>query len=183
MGKFLKQYDREYMKMAMLKHEETFKHQVHELHRLYQIQKILMNEMKTAELKKQQASSNSENKPDKRCAEKRRLNRTLELELNAEEYIGKESKAEEGELELTLATGSRRRKKEETSFTSDSGASFSWSSAESSGVKLMGKEGGLFQANSFQSERKSSYDVEEQVRQNSMNQSPWLLQCLSLNMT
>lgn len=188
MGKILKQYDREYMKMAMLKHEETFKHQVHELHRLYRIQKILMNDMK-AELKRQQESSNSENKPYKSYTEKRRVNQTLDLELNAEEYIEKESKdgslkaEEEGELELTLATGSRRRKKEETSFTSDSGASFSCSSAESSGVKLKGKEWGLFQVNSFQSERKSSFDVEEQVRQNSMNQPPWLLQCLSLNMT
>ncbi|KAE9449623.1 hypothetical protein C3L33_18473, partial [Rhododendron williamsianum] len=47
MEKLLKPYDREYMKMAMLKHEETFKHQVYELHRLYRIQKILMKSMKT----------------------------------------------------------------------------------------------------------------------------------------
>lgn len=146
-----------------------------------------MNDMK-AELKKQQASSNSENKPYKSYTEKRRLNQTLDLELNAEEYIRKESKdgstkaEEEGELELTLATGCRRRKKEETSFTSDSGASFSWSSADSNGAKINGKEWGLFQLNSFQSERKSSFDVEEQVSQNSLNQPPWL-QCLSLNMT
>ncbi|XP_047336489.1 uncharacterized protein LOC124940054 [Impatiens glandulifera] len=38
-------YDKEYMKMAMLKHEETFKQQVHELHRLYQIQKGLMKDI------------------------------------------------------------------------------------------------------------------------------------------
>ncbi|KAM1529610.1 uncharacterized protein LOC126601313 isoform X1 [Malus sylvestris] len=42
MEKLLKPYDKEYMRMAILKHEETFKEQVYELHRLYHLQKILM---------------------------------------------------------------------------------------------------------------------------------------------
>ncbi|RAL40735.1 unnamed protein product [Cuscuta campestris] len=42
MEKILNPYDMEYMKMAMLKHEETFKQQLYELHRLYKTQKILM---------------------------------------------------------------------------------------------------------------------------------------------
>lgn len=43
MEKVLKPHDKEFMRMAMLKHEETFREQVYELHRLYRIQKMLMN--------------------------------------------------------------------------------------------------------------------------------------------
>ncbi|KAK8962765.1 hypothetical protein KSP40_PGU012965 [Platanthera guangdongensis] len=176
MKKLPKQYDREYMKMAMLQHEETFRHQceaklhcsqVNELHRLYQIQKILMSDMK-AEIEKQ--SSNE-----------RRPGQTLpDLELPAEEISGGGGgngshgtlkDEEEGRLELTLATGSKRMKKDEASFTSDSGASFSCSSAEST------------QLSKFLSERKKDYDDEEQVSQNRMNRPPWLLQCLSFKMS
>ncbi|CAN8264158.1 unnamed protein product [Cochlearia groenlandica] len=45
-SKLLNPYEKQYMKMAMLKHEQTFKQQVYELHRLYQVQKILMKNMK-----------------------------------------------------------------------------------------------------------------------------------------
>ncbi|KAJ4890990.1 Uncharacterized protein Rs2_30738 [Raphanus sativus] len=45
MEKLLNPSEKQYMKMAMLKHEETFKQQVYELHRLYQVQKILMKSM------------------------------------------------------------------------------------------------------------------------------------------
>ncbi|XP_073063823.1 uncharacterized protein [Primulina eburnea] len=44
-SRFMNPYDKEYMKMAMLKHEETFRDQVNELHRLYRIQKMLMKEI------------------------------------------------------------------------------------------------------------------------------------------
>ncbi|KAL6637911.1 hypothetical protein ACP70R_025483 [Stipagrostis hirtigluma subsp. patula] len=47
--------DKDTLKMAMLKHEETFRQQVHELHRLYRIQKLLMRDLKR-ELKNQQRS-------------------------------------------------------------------------------------------------------------------------------
>ncbi|XP_074295298.1 uncharacterized protein LOC141623127 [Silene latifolia] len=43
MEKIKSNYDhKDYMRMAMLKHEETFKEQVYELHRLYRMQKMLM---------------------------------------------------------------------------------------------------------------------------------------------
>ncbi|CAN0863772.1 hypothetical protein LINGRAHAP2_LOCUS8782 [Linum grandiflorum] len=42
MERALKPHDKECMRLAMLKHEETFKEQVYELHRLYRIQKLLM---------------------------------------------------------------------------------------------------------------------------------------------
>ncbi|KAJ1293489.1 hypothetical protein BS78_01G072000 [Paspalum vaginatum] len=48
------------LKMAMLKHEETFRQQVHELHRLYRIQKLLMRDLKR-ELKSQRNLSSSPN--------------------------------------------------------------------------------------------------------------------------
>ncbi|CAF2145480.1 hypothetical protein BRARA_B03979 [Brassica rapa] len=49
MEKLLNPHEQQYMKMAMLKHEETFKQQVYELHRLYQVQKILMKNMQINE--------------------------------------------------------------------------------------------------------------------------------------
>ncbi|KAJ4887576.1 Uncharacterized protein Rs2_27324 [Raphanus sativus] len=49
MEKILNPYEKQFMKMAMLKHEETFKQQVYELHRLYQVQKILMKNMQINE--------------------------------------------------------------------------------------------------------------------------------------
>ncbi|KAJ0236537.1 hypothetical protein HA466_0258250 [Hirschfeldia incana] len=47
MENLLNPYEKQYMKMAILKHEETFKQHVNELHRLYQVQKILMENMQT----------------------------------------------------------------------------------------------------------------------------------------
>ncbi|OIT39361.1 PREDICTED: uncharacterized protein LOC109238193 [Nicotiana attenuata] len=49
MEKLLNPYDKEYMKMAMVKHEETFREQVYELHRLYHIQKILMKTISSSQ--------------------------------------------------------------------------------------------------------------------------------------
>uniref|UniRef100_A0ACD5X8Y0 Uncharacterized protein n=1 Tax=Avena sativa TaxID=4498 RepID=A0ACD5X8Y0_AVESA len=47
--------DKDTLKMAMLKHEETFRQQVHDLHRLYRIQKLLMRDLKR-EIRSQQRS-------------------------------------------------------------------------------------------------------------------------------
>ncbi|XP_041014533.1 uncharacterized protein LOC121257556 [Juglans microcarpa x Juglans regia] len=45
-------YDKDVVKQTILKHEETFRTQVYELHRLYRIQKDLMDEFKRKELHK-----------------------------------------------------------------------------------------------------------------------------------
>ncbi|KMT09815.1 hypothetical protein BVRB_6g127910 [Beta vulgaris subsp. vulgaris] len=45
--------DKEFMRMAMLKHEETFREQVNELHRLYRIQKMLMESVGVNQQQKQ----------------------------------------------------------------------------------------------------------------------------------
>ena len=157
--------------------------QVHELHRLYQVQKLLMNDMK-AELKRQRKSSCYIHQFQRTPCQ------ALDLELPAEEYIGKDIEdtrqevEEENDLELTLATGSRRRRKNENSFTSDSGASFSSSSTESGGgVKLnCNNDWGLFHVPdiniaSYQSESKSKFNAKEQM---SEARPPWFFQCLNM---
>ncbi|XWS34158.1 hypothetical protein CRYUN_Cryun21dG0016100 [Craigia yunnanensis] len=45
-------YDKDVLKQTMLEHEATFKNQVSELHRLYRIQRDLMDEIKKKELQK-----------------------------------------------------------------------------------------------------------------------------------
>ncbi|KAJ0962257.1 hypothetical protein J5N97_030085 [Dioscorea zingiberensis] len=47
----LRQHDRQYLRKVMMKHEEVFKHQVRELHRLYKVQKILMAELSSKKMK------------------------------------------------------------------------------------------------------------------------------------
>ncbi|CAH9111358.1 unnamed protein product [Cuscuta europaea] len=103
--RILNQYDMEYMKTSMLKHEETFKEQVYELHRLYQTQKKLMKNI---------------------SKQKREYNNTrIPRESNLEE--------DESELELTLGPSrySRCRKnKSQRSLSSSSSSSspedFKW---------------------------------------------------------
>ncbi|XP_040378432.1 uncharacterized protein LOC102722847 [Oryza brachyantha] len=60
MEQVFQHYDKDTLKMAMLKHEETFRQQVHELHRLYRIQKLLMRDLKR-ELRSQSKLSTSPN--------------------------------------------------------------------------------------------------------------------------
>ncbi|XP_072987406.1 uncharacterized protein [Typha latifolia] len=182
MEKFIRNCDKEYMKMAMLKHEETFRQQVHELHHLYRVQKLLMRDMKKSRELQRQSSNSPQNQSKPR--------RALHLELPADEYIVTTEEdamlenEEENELELTLAIGSSRKKREGTPYASDSGASFSSSSTESAG--LIGHEWGLVQvpdvSNSFQYQKTRPF-VAEGMRQDGLKQPPWLYQCLSLKMT
>lgn len=152
MERLLNPYDKEYMKMAMLKHEETFREQVYELHRLYQIQKLLMKKISSSQKHGQDsdtwnlkigsvANQTNDHHPD---VEKRpRLG--LDLELPVDDYFpgvernGTAQVDDESELELTLGLGPssncRRRKSLEISIPSDSAASFSSSSTGSSNIK------------------------------------------------
>ncbi|XP_020584265.1 uncharacterized protein LOC110027257 [Phalaenopsis equestris] len=98
MGHFCEQCDREYIKTTILEHEETFRNQVHELHRLYGIQKKLMNDVK-ADLTMRRVSSSLRSKIGKWNAG----NETVEHEP----YDG--FTEEENNLELTLAIGNRRK--------------------------------------------------------------------------
>lgn len=130
--------------------------------------------------------------------------RKLDLEQPAEEYIAESDGngvleiIDESEIELTLGPSSyNRRKKPETPLTSDSGPSFSSSSTGSSHInrtnsyttrqELNGHEPRLVQVPDmtlgYQSRSKNNIDVEEQLRQDRLNQPSWFFQVLSLNTT
>ncbi|XP_044504565.1 uncharacterized protein LOC123224882 [Mangifera indica] len=46
------EHDKQQLRQTILKHESMFKHQLHELHRLYHIQRDMMNDMRSRELNK-----------------------------------------------------------------------------------------------------------------------------------
>ncbi|KAJ7944506.1 A-kinase anchor protein 9, putative isoform 2 [Quillaja saponaria] len=143
MEKLIKPYDREYMRMAMLKQEETFKEQIYELHRLYRIQKILMNSTKSSKhIEQSHERWNFENGATSttatylKDARHNKAEKKFDLERPADEYKAESDDdgvleiIDETEIELTLGPSSyyRPRKKLETPLTSDSGPSFSSSS-------------------------------------------------------
>ncbi|KAH7852882.1 hypothetical protein Vadar_030486 [Vaccinium darrowii] len=172
----LKPYDKEYMKMAMLRHEETFKQQVFELHRLYRVQKSLMQSIKNSQPNRE----NQSERWDFYARSQTRLNQTSDVKLEIED---------EGEIQLTLGPSSyNRRKKADTPLNSGSGPSFS-SSCSSSGTReegLTGQRWGISMGNPESSSglrigRKNNFDVEEEDRLKHLD--PWLFQPLSLNMT
>lgn len=134
--------------MAMLKHEETFKEQVCELHRLYRIQKALMGTVVDGDRHRGRSDH-------------QRLGLTLDLEQVPENQDDDDD--DDGEIELTLGLSSYCRRptvKKPGNLLgpdSDSGRSFSSSSTGSShaiGVDV----------------------AEEQMRRERWNQPPWLFQ-------
>ncbi|KAJ0704080.1 hypothetical protein HanPI659440_Chr14g0558681 [Helianthus annuus] len=160
MEKLVLPYDIKCMKMVILQHEETFKQQVYELHRLYQIQRMMMknmqrsmqNDQETWSLKngtvclEYQNNNYSFNKPQKQ---------DLVDENGSPEII------DESEIELTL--GPTRRKNKPTltkERNSDSMASFSSSSTDSSHKSRVTVENSRV------------LRVEEPIR--SVNEPPWL---------
>ncbi|TKY70644.1 hypothetical protein E2542_SST06935 [Spatholobus suberectus] len=144
MEKLIRPCDKEYVRMTMLKHEDTFKEQVYELHRLYQIQKILMKNMearKGVEGNQQgwnlkNVISLTQNGYRKGAQKNPKLN--FDLERPAMEDIAESDSdrvleiINETEIELTLGPSSYNRKKVETPLTSDSAHSLSSSSTGSS---------------------------------------------------
>ncbi|PSR87931.1 Gamma-zein like [Actinidia chinensis var. chinensis] len=179
MEKVTRPYDKEYMKMAMLQHEETFKQQVYELHRLYRIQKILMKSIDHNRPKRQ--NQERWNSPNHHQIHEKAL-QGHDLEQPVGEYIQEsdadgqlEIEDDEREIELTLGPSSYyRRKKVETPPSSVSGPSFSSSSTRSSHMMMRTTNSGV------QSARKKSFGVEEELR---LKQNPWLFHALGLNMT
>ncbi|KAM0937758.1 hypothetical protein DsansV1_C24g0182611 [Dioscorea sansibarensis] len=115
MERVLKKYDKESMKMTILKHEETFREQVHELHRLYGVQKLLMSDMQ----KQQQIQ---QIRPHWTTS-------TTTATLD-----------DENDLELTLAIGRSSRSRN----TEERLSSFSSSSVDSARVKLSVHDMGMF---------------------------------------
>lgn len=160
MERLQEHYNKETMKMAMLKHEKIFKEQVYELHRLYRIQKLLMNDM---ERRKGLRRPPTSEQPHEHKYERWRSEHHTSLSLSNYNYkekqgpqpvIDLEGPAEDNNIddnreevlqieqefnvELTLGRGYRQMKKdEETSLALDCGSSFSSSSTESSTLQKM----------------------------------------------
>ncbi|KAK8716629.1 hypothetical protein V6N13_043934 [Hibiscus sabdariffa] len=196
MEKLLRPYDKESMRMAILKHEETFKQQVYELHRLYRIQKTLMKSMETSRTINGIGSYMH--------------NQSSRTRLDLEHPGGGDEFIDESEIELTLTLGPTKytpmKKHGTPTLTSDSGPnSFSSSSTDSSHMlnnsrpstssmattqrktntardDFIGRELGLLQvtdtALGYQNGSKK-----QQLRQERLNQPPWLFQVVSMNMT
>ncbi|KAK7252780.1 hypothetical protein RIF29_36982 [Crotalaria pallida] len=132
MEKLARPCDIEHMRMAMLRHEVTFKEQVYELHRLYWIQKMLMKNMETGrgiELSQggwnfKNAISLTQNGQHKGAQQKPKMKFDLEgLDLEDIAESGNNRLIDitnETEIELTLGPSTYNRKKVETSLTSDS---------------------------------------------------------------
>eukprot|EP00268_Persea_americana_P067033 TRINITY_DN9187_c0_g2_i3.p1 TRINITY_DN9187_c0_g2~~TRINITY_DN9187_c0_g2_i3.p1 ORF type:complete len:120 (+),score=18.00 TRINITY_DN9187_c0_g2_i3:1069-1428(+) len=110
MDRFLEQYDKESMKMAVLKHEEIFKEQVYELHRLYRIQKLLMNDVQRKGLETPLSSiQNSEtgvslSQSNYIYKEEQRLRSSIDLERPAC-YNGEAMSRFEQEIDIELRLG------------------------------------------------------------------------------
>ncbi|KVH92440.1 uncharacterized protein LOC112515394 [Cynara cardunculus var. scolymus] len=175
MDQSVQTYDKECMKMAMLKHEQTFKEQVYELHRLYQIQKMLMKNMQDQE---------------NICFNYQQQKNKLDLEQPAtkdyaqdhvtETLNDQEIEEDECEIELTLGPTSfnRRRRTTNKPESSDSVPSFSSSSTGSSHIKRIERitrENSSFLSGNRRNNSSSS--------DRSLKQPPWMYQVLSLNMT
>ncbi|KAK1410311.1 hypothetical protein QVD17_36846 [Tagetes erecta] len=121
MEKFVLPYDIKYMKMIMLHHEQTFKQQVYELHRLYQIQKIMMKNMQRSMQDQNSYSTFNKQLPQKQDP----------VDEGSPEII-----VDESDIELTLAPPSyTKNKPTSTQRNSDSIATFSSNSSTDSSHK------------------------------------------------
>ncbi|KAG6514716.1 hypothetical protein ZIOFF_025086 [Zingiber officinale] len=188
---FLNQHGEEYIsvKKVMLKQEETFRHQVElasssdliihevdvrfgnfwiphliqvqELHRVYQIQKLLMKE---AQPNRKPSKQTNQTNSDKCTPE-----HSDELKVDADE---------EGDLELTLATGSRTQwKKKSASYISDSGSGFSSTSGDSAGRRQTKSVWPLTHDSIRFIERKNTGLKIEKMKQDELKQPSWLFLC------
>lgn len=182
--------------------------QVYELHRLYRIQKILMKSIEKSRFNQERWSIKNEV-----CFTQKKLDleQPAEEYIADSDGNGMVEMIDESEIELTLGPTSYndRRRKSEAPITSDSCPSFSSSSTGSSHInrtisrthhhhrhhqirntkrlEVNGCELGLVRvtdtASRCQNASKNNIDVEEQLRQERLKQSPWLFQVLSLNIT
>ncbi|KAG2621702.1 uncharacterized protein LOC120666593 [Panicum virgatum] len=189
----VRQCDMEVMKMAMLKHEETFRQQVHELHRLYRIQRQLMSDLTRDELVVTRRRS-------------KQPRRALNLQLPADEYIvsaDEDDEAAGAELELTLAVGgrgknnNRRRQEQHDSPGGGGGGSSPFGSDDCFGASLLSSSPSSAEYYSDEApaaavfhapptppcQRAMAFDLGDGMMR---QQAPWLTQCqqyLSLRMT
>lgn len=155
--------EKDRIKMAMLKQEQTFRQQVHELHRVYRVQKHLMMQMQATEMTNYgNTTTETQTKPA--------------AKVSCQQWCGssgEDTLAEDFNLELTLATGAGKRRQEKPS-NSDSEATISSStSAESESGQIFVPKSNVTTVR-FQNE---SNRHDDQVML-----SHWRYQCLSLKM-
>ncbi|KAL6530071.1 hypothetical protein OROMI_028716 [Orobanche minor] len=174
----LNHYDKEYLKIVMLKHEETFREQVYELHRLYQIQKMLM-------MKDMYKLTTRRNDLDYAATCNRAEARVLEEEIKVAEPDENYRVSDEDDgLELTLGPRSyyyyQKKIKGAPAVPSDD----SWPSFSSSSTGSSGHMRGI--TRNTTTTRDGLFMMSEQPmpsNQDRLNSPPWLLQALCLNMT
>ncbi|KAF5780180.1 hypothetical protein HanXRQr2_Chr11g0469031 [Helianthus annuus] len=180
MDKFVQPYDKECMKMAMLKHEETFKEQVYELHRLYQIQKMLMKNIQSSRNNYKENICFNNYQEQKNKTDLEQSTTTIDYD-HVTQTLNNDQDFEEDdcEIELTLAPTSfnRRRSMTNKPETSDSVTGHSSSSSGSNNIKkveIVTRENSSF----LSGNRKTNTSSDR-----SLKQPPWMYQVLSLNMT
>ncbi|KAK8686068.1 hypothetical protein V6N13_125095 [Hibiscus sabdariffa] len=209
MENLIRPYDMEYMRMAMLKHEETFKQQVYELHRLYGIQKALMKSIESGSPIGSFSMTNNYHHGNTNMPHNSRMRLGLQhpaAEADHQGYNDTESDhgrntmleaIDESQIELTLGpTKYTPRTKHGTPLTSDSGPSFSSSTESSHANKTSARREdfngnddrmGLSQVTDmtfrYQNGSRNNIELEEQLRMGRLKQPPWLFQVLSMNMT
>lgn len=149
--------------------------QVNELHRLYQIQKILMKNIRSSNSSSQRKVDYSEQRPISTVDYDDIINK---ISIRDESDGGD---IDEGDIELTLGpTSYGRRRRRGENKPSDCGPSFSSSSTESSSRLNRTQTTGNNNNNTNNNSKKVE-NVEEELRLN--KHPPWLFQVLSLNMT
>ncbi|GMI74197.1 hypothetical protein HRI_001089000 [Hibiscus trionum] len=99
----------ESIKKTMQMHEEMFKHQVRELHRLYSVQKLLMNELKREiNTNRLWATSTTSSRERSGSCSGDPMKATKSFDL---ERLAGENSDEDSEIELTLSIGGGSSKK------------------------------------------------------------------------
>lgn len=175
MSRYLRQYEKEHMKMAMLKQEETFKQQVQELHRLYRVQQLLMTGMS-------KAAHSVRYKPDgERQAQGNEAGSSRSWDSERKK-APPPTVIEEGDLDLTLAIGSlveMKSTKKDTSSSVDSRTSISSSSTDSGSPDCRVLPPHPSQLGSSVV-KATAVNVGQHIEQEGVKQPPWLHQCLNL---
>ncbi|CAL4931748.1 unnamed protein product [Urochloa decumbens] len=188
----LKQYEKEHMKMAMLKQEETFKQQVQELHRLYRVQQLLMADAASAATIMPAAAARCDLEDDERRAAENDAGSSRSWDEAAYPEQGKKAAhhpqlvLQESELELTLSLGcfGTKAAKKEASSSVDSRTSISSSSTESGSpdrrVVVLPAAPSL--VGSAAAKPGGAGSVGQRLEQDGhgLQQPPWLHKCLNL---
>ncbi|XP_066336171.1 uncharacterized protein [Miscanthus floridulus] len=188
-NKLASHWDMELLKMAMLRHEETFRQQVHELHRLYRVQKQLMGRPG-----RRRSSAAGARKGGGRRRRQPRRALDLHLRLPADECVVVTPPPAEDGLELTLAIGSsggrcQRRRRDEPERTGTATPLASESDISGGSGSLTASESSTDTGGSapYQIQRAMTpaFRLQEATTVPKVKpppRSPWLVQCVSLEM-